>query len=236
MVAGSNFGCPKITFDRISYHFRSIPQFLFFFVNFCIQNGRRRAFWMSKNHFQSHFLPFEIDTELFVFQFLTKWPPAAILDVRKSLVIAFLAISRSSGHFGCPKFTFDPISGHFRSIRKFIFSWIFFDKMAAGWQNGWDENVNYQTDNVAAADENIIFPKTCVIHIINKYVLMINWCQCYWPIVCAIFLALVVDRIFLALTASIMGPAPILTTNLHRRGMALYKPFCNIIQGTCMVS
>ena len=29
------------------------------------------------------------------------------------------------GHFGCPKFTIDCISGHFRSIRNFIFFWNF---------------------------------------------------------------------------------------------------------------
>ena len=34
------------------------------------------------------------------------------------------------GHFGCPKFTFDRISGHFRSIRNLIFLEMF-DKMAA---------------------------------------------------------------------------------------------------------
>ena len=75
--------------------------------------------------------------------FLKIWPPAAILDVQKSLFIAFLTISdryhnlyfcdffldkmaagcpkiygisghfRSIGHFGCPKFTFDRISGNF---------------------------------------------------------------------------------------------------------------------------
>ena len=27
----------------------------------------------------------------------------------------------AGAHFGCPKFTFDRISGHFRSIRNFIF-------------------------------------------------------------------------------------------------------------------
>ena len=32
---------------------------------------------MSANNFRSHFWPFQIDTQLF---FLTKWPPAAILD------------------------------------------------------------------------------------------------------------------------------------------------------------
>ena len=68
--------------------------------------------------------------------FLTKWPPALILDVQNSLSIVFLAIldqcgilifleifdkMAAVGHFGCPKFTFDRISDHFRSIRDFNF-------------------------------------------------------------------------------------------------------------------
>ena len=45
MAAGGHFGWPKITFDRISRHFRSIR-------NFCFQNGRRWPFWKSNlNHF-----------------------------------------------------------------------------------------------------------------------------------------------------------------------------------------
>ena len=35
------------------------------------------------------------------------------------------------GHCGCLKFTFDRISGHFRSIRNFLFFLDFFYKMAA---------------------------------------------------------------------------------------------------------
>ena len=31
MAAGGHFGCPKITFDRISGHFISIRNFLYFF-------------------------------------------------------------------------------------------------------------------------------------------------------------------------------------------------------------
>ena len=88
------------------------------------------------------------------------------MDVRKSLSIAFLPISdrlatfdipfqihtelnvvllifdkmAAGGHFGCPKITFDRISGHFRSIR-----YSFFDKMATGGHFGWDDNVNYRT-------------------------------------------------------------------------------------------
>ena len=55
MAAGGHFGCPKLTFDGISDHFRSI-----------------------RNFFQNIF---------------AKWPPAPILDVRNSLLNAFLAIS-----------------------------------------------------------------------------------------------------------------------------------------------
>ena len=61
------------------------------------------------------------------FKCLTKWLPSAILDVRNSPPIAFLAIldqygififldffykMAASAHFGYPKFTFDRISGH----------------------------------------------------------------------------------------------------------------------------
>ena len=36
---------------------------------------------MSENNFRSQFLPFQIDTQRsFFFNFVTKWPPAAILD------------------------------------------------------------------------------------------------------------------------------------------------------------
>ena len=87
-----NFGWPKITFYRISRHFRSIRNFLFF-GNFS-QNGGRRPFWMTKNNFLSHFSPFQINTQLsFFWKFLAKWQSAAIFDDRKSLSIAYLAIS-----------------------------------------------------------------------------------------------------------------------------------------------
>ena len=102
MATGSHFGCPKITLYRISCHFRSIPQFYF------------------------------------VWNLITKWLPAAILDVRDTTLFFFgnfyfcdfFNKMAAGGHFGCPNFTFDRISGHFRSIRNFIFFWNF-------WQNGW---------------------------------------------------------------------------------------------------
>ena len=122
-----HFGWPKITFYRISRHFRSIRNFYLF-----SQNGFRRPFWMTENHFWSHFSPFEINTQfLFIYLFPQN---AAILDDRKSLSIAFLAISdhyatlifffhkmAHGGHFGWPKITFDRISRLFRSIRNFRF-------------------------------------------------------------------------------------------------------------------
>ena len=78
--------------------------------------------------FRSHFSPFQINTQLSFY--FTKWLPAAILDDRKSLLIAFLVISdqyttffshkmAANGHFGWPKITFDHISRHIRSIRNF---------------------------------------------------------------------------------------------------------------------
>ena len=56
---------------------------------------------MSENHFRSNFYPFHIDTQLYFFLIFDK-----MADV---------------GHFGCPNFTFDRISGHFRSIRNFFY-------------------------------------------------------------------------------------------------------------------
>ena len=72
-------------------------------VIFFLQNGRRRPFWMTKNHFRLHFSPFQINTQLFIFDFFFKMaagrhfgsPFWAIYDIgpTKSLSIAFLAIS-----------------------------------------------------------------------------------------------------------------------------------------------
>ena len=120
MGAGGHFGCPKLTFDGISGHFRSIRIF-FLFVS---HNGCRRPFWMSEIHFRPQFLAIsDRYATLFFWKFLTKWLPSAILDIRNSHLIAFPAISDryATLFFGCPKFTFDRISGHFRSIRNFIF-------------------------------------------------------------------------------------------------------------------
>ena len=116
----------------------------FYFCEVFLQIGCRRPFWMSENHFRSHFWQFQTNMQLFFKFVFTKWLPSAILDVRNSLWITFLAIldqyrfflifyffykMAAGGHFGCPKITFDLISGHFRSIHNFNLFWNF-------WQNG----------------------------------------------------------------------------------------------------
>ena len=90
MAAGGHFGLEKITFDSISRHFISIPNFFF------SQNGCRRPFWMAENHFRSHFSPFQINTQLFFHKMA------------------------AGGHFGLAKIAFDRISRHFRSILNFF--------------------------------------------------------------------------------------------------------------------
>ena len=97
MAASGHFGCPKITFGRISGHFRSIQNFYFLFL----QNGCHRPFWMSEIHFGPHFWLFSTDFVIILY-------------------IVFYKMA-SGGHFGCPKITFDLISIHFTSIRNFNF-------------------------------------------------------------------------------------------------------------------
>ena len=84
MAAGSRFGCPKIT----SYHFRSIPQFLFL----CMFYKMAPAVILDVQNSLSMAL-LAINTKLFFLKIFTKWSPAPILDIRNSLSIAFLAIS-----------------------------------------------------------------------------------------------------------------------------------------------
>ena len=113
---------------------------------FLSQNGCRRPFWMTENNFRSHFWLFQINTQLLFFWFFgTKWLPAAILDDRKSLLIAFLAISDQYATFiflsqnGCRR-PFWITENHFWShfspfqINKQL---LFFNKMAAGGYFGW---------------------------------------------------------------------------------------------------
>ena len=91
MASVGHFGCPKFTLDHISGH---LDQYRFFyFVEIFYKMAAGGHFWMSENHFRSHFWSFQIYTQLYFFwKFLTKCLPSAILDVRNSLWITFLAI------------------------------------------------------------------------------------------------------------------------------------------------
>ena len=83
-----------ITFLAILDQYRF---FKFFFI-FFYKMAAGGHFGCPKNHFWSHFYPFHIDKQLkFFFLILTKWLMSAILDVRISLSMAFLAISDTYG-------------------------------------------------------------------------------------------------------------------------------------------
>ena len=134
MAAGCHFGSRRITSDRISRYFGTIRNFDSFKIIFSQNDPRQPIwmtenhfcsnfspfqintqffffktaavghFWMTENHFRLHFSPFQINTHLFLKFIFTKWLPATILDDRKSLSIAFLAISEQYATFICFNF------------------------------------------------------------------------------------------------------------------------------------
>ena len=115
MAAGSHFGCPKITLDHISGHFRSIRNFL------DVRNSLLIAFLAISDRYGTFFL----------LTFLTKWLRRPFWPLTfdhisgqfRSIQIFFLNFYKmaAGAHFGCRKITFNHISGNFRSIRNFIF-------------------------------------------------------------------------------------------------------------------
>ena len=122
MVVGGHFGWPKITFNRISRHFRS--------VCFFSQNGCRWPFWMTENHFRSHFSPFQINTQLWFFcspnvcwrsLWMTKNHFRSHFSPFQINMQLFFHKMAAGGHFGWPKITFDGISRHFRSMHNCLF-------------------------------------------------------------------------------------------------------------------
>ena len=131
----------------ISISFLAISdQYATFFIYFS-QNGCRRPFWMTENHFWSHFSPCQINTQLFVLIFFHKmadgshfgWPRITFDRIsphfRSIHNFYFFHKMAAGGHFGWPKIAFDHISRHFRSIRNFDF--FLNHKMAAGDPFGW---------------------------------------------------------------------------------------------------
>ena len=133
MAVINHFVCPKITFGRISLHFRSIHNFYFLF--FTKWPPPKITFDHISRHFRSihNFVIYfsqighpqksllitqltisdQCTTDKYI-HFFTKWQSSAILDARKSLLIAFHAISNqyatffkiaTPSHFGIPIFT-----------------------------------------------------------------------------------------------------------------------------------
>ena len=95
-----HFGWPKITFDRISHHFRLIRNFDFFFIKWL-----PAAILDDRKSLSITFLAISDQYATFFSFKFTKWLPATILDDRK--------------------ITFECISRHFRSIRNFFFGFFF---------------------------------------------------------------------------------------------------------------
>ena len=143
-----HFGCSKITFDGISGHFRSIGHFI------CL-----------KFSFDSNSGPFQIDTEflffgghfgcpkitfdrisghfrsicnLFSLKFLTKWPAAVILDGTTMSIIELVRDIWMSN--ACDKFQ-----------ERSLYPSKVIALTTKLWRGGG-----------CVADENIIFPETCV--------------------------------------------------------------------------
>ena len=86
MAAVGHFGCPKFTLDRISGHFRSIQNFYFFGIFYKMAAGAHFGYPKFT------FIAFLAISDRYSTLCLTKWLLSAILDVRNSLSIAFLAI------------------------------------------------------------------------------------------------------------------------------------------------
>ena len=113
-------------------------------------------FWMTENHFRSHFSPFQINMQRFFFfsqnGWMTKnhfWMYFSPFQINTQLFFwIFFQNGRrwpfwkaDLGHFGWPKITFDSISRHFRSIRNFLF---FLEKKKSKWPLYLTTNTNLE--------------------------------------------------------------------------------------------
>ena len=138
MAASSHFGCQKITLYRFSYHFRSMPQFLFLWIFFykmavggqfeCLKItfGRISGHFRSIRNFFLNFYKMAAGAHFGCLKFTFDRISGQYFLKFVFFVKLFYKMA-ASGHFGCPKNTFGRISGHFRSTQNFLF----FYKMAA---------------------------------------------------------------------------------------------------------
>ena len=83
MAAGGHFGLPKITFDRISRHFRSMHNFFFFKMAAGGHVGS--PIWAILDDRKSLAIAFLVISDqytTFLLDFFPEWPPAAFLEVQ----------------------------------------------------------------------------------------------------------------------------------------------------------
>ena len=167
-----HFVFPKFTFDRNSGHFRSIQNFIFFpavildvwkslWIAFLtisdwsaildVRNSLSMAFLAISVPYGTLFFkfltkwPYTFDTQLFFDFFLTKWPPAAILDGTTVSIIELVREIWMSN--ACVKFEERTCSLNPSKVITLT------TKLWRGrWRGG----------GGCVADENIIFPKTYV--------------------------------------------------------------------------
>ena len=99
----------------ISYQYHN-----FYFCDIFLQNGCRRPYWMSEKSLSVAFLAISDQYETF-FNFFYKMATGAHFGCPKFTFDRISGHFRSIGHFGFPKFAFDRNSGHFRSIQNFLF-------------------------------------------------------------------------------------------------------------------
>ena len=143
MAAGGHFGWPKITFDRISWHFRSI-------YNFCFQNGRRRPFWKSDFRQTTGFFHYALSMAMpnmkLIGEFMTQ------LDTPQAYW-AFLYKMVARGHFVFPieaKSQRVLLIWDLNGYDEYEFDWCICDKVMACTSVG-----------VGGATKNIIIPPKC---------------------------------------------------------------------------
>ena len=130
MAAGGHFGWPKITFDRISHHFRSIRNFNFFSFStkwlpaavLDDQKSRSIAFLAISDQYATFIFFHKMAANG---HFGITFDNFSSFQINTQLLLLFFHKMAAGGHFGWPKITFECISGHFRSIRNFFFFFFF---------------------------------------------------------------------------------------------------------------
>ena len=165
----------RMTENEFRSHFSPFQvntQFLFIFY-FVHKMAAGDHFGWQKITFDRIFSPFQINTQLlFVLNLFTKWLQAAILDDRKTLSIAFLAISDQYATFFFTKWLPAAILDDLRSLliaflaisdqyTTFICFDFFSHKMAASGHFGWPKMTFYHISRHFRSIHNFFLQNGC---------------------------------------------------------------------------